>query len=227
MKNILKQEDLNMIKGICDQYGIVNHDIHRDGTVDVDDDVYLANFNLIKLPLKFGRVSGSFWCNDNKLNLLKGAPVFVGENFNCSGNGLASLEGSPMEIGGSLYCYNNKLSDLRGCTPLIGESLMCSNNYLTSLEGAPSKVGGIKCTMNSLVTLEHCPMITGEFVCSFGSNKFPQFVADELGKFENNQMISAFMKYQNHYEVWNKNNDKGLNPDIFWELINDIKEGLL
>ena len=121
MKYLKKYESLESIESICKRYNIKNYTINSDGSIDVDDDVYLSNKSLTKLPLKFNRVSGIFDCSNNKLTTLEGSPREVGGWFNCSYNSLTTLEGSPREIGLSFYC---------------------SNNSLKSLEFGPEKVGG-------------------------------------------------------------------------------------
>ena len=61
--------------------------------VNVTGDVELFNMDLIRLPVKFGEVGGYFYCSDNKLTSLEGAPSQVGGEFSCSGNKLTSLVG--------------------------------------------------------------------------------------------------------------------------------------
>ena len=77
------------IAEICKKYGITNWSINEDGLVDVDGGVNLYKKSLNKLPLKFGKVGGNFWCN---------------------GNQLTTLEGCPTEVGGDIYCFNNQLT---------------------------------------------------------------------------------------------------------------------
>ena len=89
------------IKGLCYKYGIKNYTINSDGTIDVDGDVNLSNYRnrpmgglpcskLKKLPLKFRKVNGFFNCSGNELISLVGSPISVGD-FNCSYNKLNSL----------------------------------------------------------------------------------------------------------------------------------------
>ena len=65
--------------------------------------------NLTTIPVKFGKVSGRFWCSNNKLTSLEGCPVEVGGWFDCSKNKLISLKGAPKEVGGWFDCTNNKV----------------------------------------------------------------------------------------------------------------------
>ena len=151
------------IGSICKRYGIKNYTINEDGTIDVDGDVDLSGKNIDKLPLKFGKVTGSFYCNDNQLTSLEGCPSKVGDGFYCYYNQLTSLEGCPTEIGGGFYCSNNKLTSLEGSPSEVGGDFVCSDNQLTSLEGCPNRVGGdFVCYRNQLVDVKGFPLILGE-----------------------------------------------------------------
>src|SRR5690606_754767 len=106
-------ESYQEIKSICDRYNIQNWELNSDtGLVDVRGDVNLSRKNLKELHLKFGRVSGYFNCNYNKLTSLEGGPNSVGGYFNCSYNQLTSLEGGPNSVGGGFNCSSNKLTSL-------------------------------------------------------------------------------------------------------------------
>lgn len=111
-------------------------------TVKVTGDVDLDNLGLTKLPINFIEVGGSFYCYDNKLTSLVGAPTKVGRDFYCSCNELTDLVGAPKEVGGTVDCSYNELTSLVGAPEKVGGSFYCSNNKLTSLKGAPTKVGG-------------------------------------------------------------------------------------
>ena len=142
------------IKQICEKYRIKNYTINGD-TVDVNGDVHLSYENLKKLPLKFGTVTGNFYCHNNELMSLDGAPKKVGENFHCSYNNLTSLEGAPKEVCGSFWCYENNL---------------------TSLKGAPKKVDGtFYCHTNNIASRAQCALIDAKkFRTDFGDFKVPQ-----------------------------------------------------
>jgi hypothetical protein len=92
--------------------------------------------------VKFGVVTGDFYCDNNSLISLVGAPQKVGVNFWCGNNRLTSLEGAPQKVGVDFWCDNNRLTSLEGAPLKVGNDLYCDNNRLTSLEGAPLKVGG-------------------------------------------------------------------------------------
>ena len=107
---------------ICKKYDIENYTINQDESINVNGNVDLSmKKKLTKLPLKFNKVSGNFYCHSNQLT---------------------SLEGSPKEIGGNFYCSNNKLTSLEGGPKEVGRYFCCQYNQLTSLEGGPKKVCG-------------------------------------------------------------------------------------
>ena len=124
---------------------------NSDGSYDVKGDVDLSGKNLKELPVKFRNVTGSFWCDDNQLTSLKGAPEKVGEDFYCSYNQLTTLKGAPERVGGDFYCRSNRLTTLEGAPKEVGRDFSCSHNQLTSLEGAPKEVGrGFYCGFNRI-----------------------------------------------------------------------------
>ena len=103
------------IDSICQKYHIKNYTINEDGTVDVDGSVNLYNEELVKLPLKFNKVSGFFDCSENKLTTLEGCPNWVGGNFSCSYNKLTTLKGGPDIVCGNYHrCACNMLINFKG-----------------------------------------------------------------------------------------------------------------
>lgn len=65
-----------------------------------------------KVDGKNAKWEGNFYCYNNKLTTLKGAPKEIGGNFYCYSNKLTTLEGAPKEIGGNFNCDSNKLTTL-------------------------------------------------------------------------------------------------------------------
>jgi hypothetical protein len=122
-------ESTKSIDDICKEYGIQKYTINPDGTVDVDVHVDLSFKRLEKLPLKFGKVSGNFWCHNNQLTSLEGCPNTVGGNFRCYNNQLTTLEGCPRTVGGNFWCDVNQLTTLEGLTDVfIGVYFIYDNN---------------------------------------------------------------------------------------------------
>ena len=158
IKNFKKFFDNRKIDAICKEYRIENYTINSDGSIDVDDNVWIINQGITKLPLKFGRVRGSFYCYDNQLTSLEGTPKEVGGHFYCYNNQLTSLEGAPKEVGGDFDCSHNQLTTLEGCPKEIGGDFICSRNELTTLEGGPRVVNGkFDCSSNQLTSLRGGP----------------------------------------------------------------------
>ena len=124
----------------------------KTGLVDIRGDFDCSNKRLTDFKgVKFGVVTGGFWCHYNYLTSLEGAPQNVGGNFACFNNKLTSLEGAPKKVGGGFACFNNKLTSLEGAPQEVGGNFSCDNNSLTSLEGAPQEVGGdFDCWDNSI-----------------------------------------------------------------------------
>ena len=82
-----KQEIISWL----DKMNITNYTINKDLSVDVDSNVNINNRNLTKIPIKFNKVSGYFFCHNNKLT---------------------SLVGCPTNVNGDFYCHNNKLTNI-------------------------------------------------------------------------------------------------------------------
>ena len=118
---------------ICKKYGIENWSINKDGLVDVGDNVYLGSKKLTKLPLKFGIVIGSFYCDNNHLTTLEGSPESVDGDFCCNSNKLTTLEGAPESVDGGFYCSWNKLTTLEGAPYSVVSGFYCDNNSLPDL----------------------------------------------------------------------------------------------
>lgn len=61
----------------------------------------------LNFPVEIKEVTGNFYCFENQLTSLKGAPQKVGGDFWCQDNKLVSLKGAPQKVGGNFVCYNN------------------------------------------------------------------------------------------------------------------------
>jgi hypothetical protein len=189
----------NDVEKICKEFGIENWSI-RDGLVDVDGHVNLSHRRLTKLPLKFGRVSGYFYCGVNNLTTLEGAPKEVSGDFSCNNNKLTTLEGAPKEVGGDFWCSNNKLTTLEGVPKEVGGNFSCRNNNLTSLEGAPKEVSGnFWCGYNKLTTLDYMPNVRGNIYIS--NNPLPK----EILNLPKDKLKDVIFE-QDFYEIWRDGN---------------------
>ena len=120
---------------ICRKYNITNYTINSDGSIDVNGSVNLSMKNLTKLPIKFNKVIGSFYCSyNNQLTSLEYGPIKVGGDFHCHDNKLTSLKGSPKEVGKDFSCYNNQLTSLEYGPIKVGGSFYCINNIEPYIE---------------------------------------------------------------------------------------------
>lgn len=117
----------------------------------------------------------SFFCSNNALRTLEGAPQTVGSTFDCSRNFLVSLEGGPKVVRYNYFCYQNKLQTLEGAPNEVGWQFVCSNNALVSLKGAPQKTGSsFTCTSNLLKSIDGVPSeVGGGLICD--RNKITNF----------------------------------------------------
>ena len=92
-----------------DRYTRGTWSVNREGLVDIKGYFYCGNEGLEDfLGIRFGKVSGSFWCYGNQLITLEGSPMMVGGNFWCYGNPLISLEGAPEMIKGEFGFKNTR-----------------------------------------------------------------------------------------------------------------------
>ena len=108
-----------------DKMNIKNYTINKDGTVDVKRSVDIFGRRLTEIPVKFNKVGGDFYCDNNKLTSLEGAPEIVSGNFHCQNNDLTSLDGAPQTVSGNFHCHNNKVQfteeDVRKVSNVKGE----------------------------------------------------------------------------------------------------------
>jgi len=85
--------------------------------------------------LNLAYAGGDFYCNDNQLTSLVGAPTSVGGSFFCNDNKLTSLVGAPTSVNGDFYCANNKLTSLHNIhkqVKSIGGAIILIDNPIKS-----------------------------------------------------------------------------------------------
>ena len=158
-----KEEMIDWVTPICEKYKIFNWSINDNGLVDIDGSVYLILSNLNRLPLKFGKVTGSFDCSDCRLTTLEGAPQEVVKDFRAYKNNLTTLAGGPKLVRGDFKCFSNQLVSLEGAPLEVGGTFDCSHNRLVTLKGAPQTVvGDFDCSYNrQLISLDGGPNYVG------------------------------------------------------------------
>ena len=94
--------------------------VNNEGLVDVWGNFWCDSQELEDfLGIRFGKVSGCFYCRANQLKTLEGAPIEVGGDFSCRGNQLRTLEGSPRKVDGCFYSHRNPLISLEGAPEVI------------------------------------------------------------------------------------------------------------
>ena len=109
--------DHERIANILDDYFWMSDgtevEISEDGLVSL---VGQANMKrkVSKLPCRFDVVKGNFFCSDQGLTTLEGAPRVVTEDFSCHHNKLTTLEGGPNSVGGRYTCHGQPLASLEG-----------------------------------------------------------------------------------------------------------------
>jgi hypothetical protein len=64
------------------RYKKVKYTLNKDNSIDVKGNVDLLHRNLTELPVKFGKVTGNFYCDNNLLTSLEHGPKTVTGNFN-------------------------------------------------------------------------------------------------------------------------------------------------
>ena len=133
-------ESFNEIHSLCREYEITHYTINDDNSIDVIGDVRLDSLELTEIPLKFNRVSGHFYCHNNKLTSLKGCPEWVGGNFYCERNKLTSLEGGPKIVEMSYDCLDNRdLTTLKGCPEKVGSEFHAGSCGLSEIDFCPKE----------------------------------------------------------------------------------------
>ena len=160
------------IESWLEDTGVINYKVNQDLTVDVKGNVSIdAGVVYKKLPVKFGKIRGSFYLDNCKtIETLEGCPVFVRDKFMIKNCNIKNLKGSPRTV---------KEFVCRDCTSLISlagvpDNVQCfsiqGSSKLASLKGAPSlkyiesgrtnitRYISFDCSQcDSLETLEHAP----------------------------------------------------------------------
>ena len=130
MKYLKLFESFENINNICYEYSIENYTINNDGSIDVDEDVNLHNLGLEKLPIKFNKVNGNFYCSGNNLTSLEGSPIEVNGNFYCHGNKLESFEYAPKIIRGDFGCECNNIKSFEYFPSFVKYHFNCYDNTI-------------------------------------------------------------------------------------------------
>jgi len=98
--------------------------------VNAYEEVDLSYKNLTHIPVQFGSIMGSFYCQHNQLTSLLGCPQSVDFVFDCSNNLLTSLEFAPNMTGDDFDCSHNCIASLDFCPTHVNEEFYCNQNPL-------------------------------------------------------------------------------------------------
>ncbi len=85
----INKDDYETIEQSLNDFEIQNYEIIQENgkfIVNVNGDIKLRGKNLNRIPFNFGIVSGGFYCTNNQLTSLEGAPNEVGGDFYCRYN---------------------------------------------------------------------------------------------------------------------------------------------
>lgn len=140
-----------------------------------NDGSYIFTKNLILLKkapiIKNGRfiinikkVYGNFNCSGQGLKTLEGGPIVVGGNFWCSDNPrLTSLKHAPKKIGNIFDCSYCNIKSFKILNKIKFKNLDVSGNNIKTLKGFPSNINGyFKANDNLLKSLEYMPQTVNE-----------------------------------------------------------------
>ena len=128
--------------------------INEDLSIDLYRNLSLSEKDIEYLPVQFGHVKGSFFCQYNGLKSLVGSPRILNGEFHCDGNLLTTLEGSPEETC-MFSATANRLVSLKGCPRRILGSFYVNENLLTEIDAQPEYIkGNFGLTQNPIRSLE-------------------------------------------------------------------------
>ena len=83
-------------------------EINTEGSVDVKGRIQIENYPYSKLPFKFRKIEGTFYCSGGYIETFENFPNIIEGDFCCSYNLLTSLKNFPKEIGGWVICQGNR-----------------------------------------------------------------------------------------------------------------------
>ena len=162
-----------------DEYIFGTWSVNSEGLVDVEGSFYCYSQGLEDfLGIRFGKVSGYFYCGGNQLRTLEGSPREVGSDFSCRGNQLRTLQGSPREVGGHFYCYGNPFISLDGAPEVIKDYFWFKKTtFRYNLQSFLNEIDRIKPDEISLLLTHHffTPQVIKEQIDK--NTDFPYYVS--------------------------------------------------
>lgn len=172
---IEKQKIKEILQYYLITYYSTNYTINDDLTVDIEGDVDLRGSLLTannipildKIPVQFGKVTGSFNCIGNNLKNLIGAPKIVNGDFACYGDSITlgsieSLEGVPETCEGEMNLICNQIKSLKYLPKIVKGTIYLDLNEISSFDFAPVEVkGGFSVHGNQISSLKGSPSKVG------------------------------------------------------------------
>ena len=144
-KKLLKDDPNNPeLEVVCDKickllylrnYQIVKGIVNVEDTVMLDSRSLHGSKKIQTIPVKFGIIEGSFFCDRNALISLDGSPKQVSQTFDCHMNDLTTLTGCPEIIGSDFHCGENLLTSLVDGPKSVNGFYSFSNNHIYELTG--------------------------------------------------------------------------------------------
>ena len=116
-------------------YQIVKGIVNVEGSVVLDSRSLHGSKKIQTIPVKFGIIEGSFFCDRNALISLDGSPKQVSQTFDCHMNDLTTLTGCPEIIGSDFHCGENLLTSLVDGPKSVNGFYSFSNNHIYELTG--------------------------------------------------------------------------------------------
>jgi hypothetical protein len=135
----LTEEQIRFLNKVC---GNGKWTLNENGEVDVTGIVNMANMKLTEIPVKFGKVNGSFYCENNKLTNLKNCPTSVSKVFYFHGNNLTE------------YFKNIKEEDFTLWENLVWLYTLQEYPFLVNICKKYSKSANLKYNLNEMPNLK-------------------------------------------------------------------------
>lgn len=101
------------------------------------DRVKLSRLNLLKLPIKFGKVTGDFDIEKNRLISFDNFPDEILGSLDCSRNKLKSLEGCP-KVYGHVAFFGNPITSFHD----VHKHLQCNSEFYMNVEDIKDSILG-------------------------------------------------------------------------------------
>jgi hypothetical protein len=134
-----------------------------------------------------------------------------------------------IDVNGNVLVHHSKLKTLPFKFGKISGTFTWCDGNLTSFKNFPSECSKFYCHYNKITSLENCPLFINNDLdnYNFYKNNFPEILTRKLlDKRYNQENINTFIKYQDHFDVWNNNGVNEFNEEGFNELMDEIEDGL-